>query len=115
MARQRVVLQPPRSIAAGDTQLNEDAARVGQNRKGVVFADVYSGGGSSFVLRIDTCSDLDSTAGGLASWIEIASKTLTGTGSFSLVIDELGDAIRWRATGTGSGTVGIVAFLTDKG
>jgi len=118
MARHRVVLLPPRTIGSyspADVQPNEDAARVGSNLQGVVFADVYSGGGAGLQLHVDTCSDLDSTVGGLSSWITLVTVTLSGTGTFTASIDELGDAIRWRTSGSGgSATAGITVFLTDK-
>jgi len=114
MARSRVVLQPPKELSGSETQKNEDAARVGNNRQGVVFIDVYANTGT-LTITIETCSNVDTSAGGGNSWVSLGAKTFTSTGSDKLAITDLGDAIRWDGSiSSGSATFAIRAFLSDE-
>lgn len=115
MVRTRMVLQPPIQITTRTTQKNEDAARVGNNRQGVVFVDVYQISGGTLTITIDTCSTLDASAGGGSSWITVGTKTFTAVGSNKIAITDLGDAIRYDAdTGTQSATFSLRAFMSDE-
>ena len=113
MARTRAVLQAPKTVTAAETQLNQDAIPVGSNRTGVVFCDLYAFT-TPFVVVIQTSSDVSSQSGGTGNWITLGTMTFTGAGSQKLAITDLGDAIRWNVTSSGSGnTFALKVFFCD--
>ena len=95
MARTRSMLQTPRLVSAAEAQLNEDALKVGNNRTGVVYCDLYAG--TTLTVQIETCSNVDMQSAGTGAWIILGTITFTtGAGSKKLAITDLGDAIRWN-------------------
>jgi|SRR3990172_8661960 len=114
MARQKVVLQPPIRLSAAATQSGIDALKVGNNRTGVVFADVYAYGGTTYNVLIETLSE-DANTTGQFTWIQVASIAITSAASVKAAITDLGEVVRWRvASMTGTNTFKLIVFFSDQ-
>ena len=115
MARQRVVLQPPINIVASQAQSGVDAVPVGNKRSGVVFADAYAYGGTSYSIFIETISEM-ANATGQFSWIVVVTITVSAAGGQKVAITDLGEAVRWRVSGTpaGTNTMKLTVYFSDQ-
>ena len=116
MARQKVVLQPPITITGTTTQSGIDALKVGNNRTGVVFADVYAYGGTPYTIIIETISE-EANASGQFSWIQVGTITIGSAASARTTpaITDLGELIRWRVSSApGTNTLKLIVFFSDQ-
>ena len=117
--RQKVKLQPLITLNAATTQSNIDAIAVGNNRSGVVFADVSAFGGTTFTINIQTAShqpNLSENSGSVQYWKTIGTITVaTAAGLFSGNITDLGEVIRWTIGAmTGTNSFELTVFFSDQ-
>jgi len=118
MARRRVVLQPPIRLTASAEQRPEDAARVGDDTRVVVFCTVYEAPTSGTVtINLQTIANVEDEDAAGTAWITAGTITYTTTPtSKRVILYYLGDAIRWKLTSPGSPTTfGLTAFFSDQG
>lgn len=122
MARQKALMQNITSVPAATptSQAGTDVLRVGNNRSGVVFLDVYSASGATNTMLIQTSAEPvngSSTPSSPDVWITLATfPNFTGATSMKIAITDLGDCIRWRAAAVGGGalTFRLITFLCDQ-
>jgi hypothetical protein len=119
VARFRIDLQAAKNISGDDRQPGNEAARIGGALRGVAFLNVFKIQSSGVVtFSIETASDLtlgDGTSGNF--WKSAGSIVVPTTGSSvqQIQIDNLGEAIRWKASGvTSEFAFSCVAYLTDQ-
>lgn len=105
--------------SGGGTQLGTDVVRVGNNRSGVVFVDVYAATGPTNTLVVQTTADSVNGSSNPSSpdvWITVATfPNFTGATSMKIAVTDLGESIRWKMTAAaGNTTFRLIAFLCDQ-
>ena len=121
MSRQKSMMQNITTVNAdGTVQKGTDVLRVGNNRSGVVFMDVYTATGPTNTVVLQTTADDVNGSSAPTSpdvWITIVTfSNFTGATSLKVTITDLGESIRWKVTTqTAPGvTFRMIAFLTDQ-
>ena len=118
MSRQKSMMQNITTVTTGTPfQAGTDVVRVGNNRSGVVFLDVYAITGT-YTLAIQTTADEVNGSSAPASpdtWITVTFTSIGAITSTKLAITDLGESIRWKVTTAGTTmTFRLIAFLSDQ-
>ena len=123
MSRQKSMMQNITTVtttSASPAQAGTDVLRVGNNRSGVVFLDVYNTSGTAVIAIQTTADDVNGSSNPASpdTWISLATFSgITTFTSMKVTITDLGESIRWRVTTvpTGAGiTFRLIAFLSDQ-
>src|SRR3990172_4160606 len=118
MARTRVDLQPVRNMTGNYIQPANEAARVGANRNGVVFVNVFKVQATpNVVIAIESATDPSlGDATGTSYWQSVGNiATINAAGVYRSTITDLADLIRFRTSSIASElSFSIVVFLNDQ-
>jgi hypothetical protein len=119
MARTRVDLQPVKNLTGTTRQPGNEAVRVGHNRQGVAFINIFTAPTVAGTIAIDTATDANLGDGTGANFWNQVNSISTGTTSGTVVkltLSDLGELIRWRYTAgnTTEFAFSVVVFLSDQ-
>src|SRR3990172_5820287 len=101
MGRTRVDLQPVRNLTGNYIQPANEAARVGANRNGVVFVNVFKvQAAPNVVTPIESATDAAlGDAPGTSYWQSVGNiATINAAGVYRFTITDLADVIRFRTS-----------------